>query len=171
MCEITSASNLTYENALISEFQARKLTDEKFPLNWKIRAFKEIQFCTKKLTTGCKNLSDLTDFLSDLFKKHISIGEFVTFGAVSGIIVGVEVLMDQEPVDLNCKEGDIFPTENHKFKVKLHYPNDENDVIKILSIENMKKTWNASKQSIRQLIKESAEREFWNGSPWILKVS
>ncbi|KAJ3224275.1 hypothetical protein HK099_008666 [Clydaea vesicula] len=189
-CELTQKSGLTYEQALISEKESRKQSEEKFPFVWKKLALQIIHY-------NQMGASDLISYLLEFFSNHIVLGERAFYeergwvkvlNAIeedtsstgspmkSEIVDGFVVKQDSDALYHETKykgvEGDSVTLLNHRFRCELFNVCGDGPSNIYLNINGVDLKRNKSfftKVNFRKFIKDCSVKEPANNAPFIVK--
>ncbi|KAJ3316307.1 hypothetical protein HDU76_001901 [Blyttiomyces sp. JEL0837] len=196
-CEVTGATDLTYEEALRSEAAARKKSESRFPEIWRKKALEMIQW-------NASSLGHLVDQLHDYFKEHMVIGEMISVD-FDGVACNAKVVNIVEPGDepADCSDLDKQYIE---FLQSIQPPPEDFDKRMAVTTELMARsrgvihlcTWEGrlltdeesggfqlkyvasaarckrsrtvlSKANFRAFVKDSAAREGFMGAMWTIR--
>ncbi|KND02885.1 uncharacterized protein SPPG_01966 [Spizellomyces punctatus DAOM BR117] len=183
-CAKTGRSNLTYEDALISEQEATRRVEENFPEVWRRPAMEIIHYSMEKLNS-------LVDHLYDFFKDRIFVGEYIYID-VEGTLALAKVLEEIRNVrdgngfvytnGANDKGVDVEGNDKSGYRYRVNLVDDQYE---LLSMEDMdgdlaveyelpasqlkRDRQILSKQNFKKFIRDVATKDMWVGAPWTVR--
>ncbi|KAJ3283566.1 hypothetical protein HK104_010327 [Borealophlyctis nickersoniae] len=172
-CAKSGKLNLTFEEALNSEREARRRVEEKFPDVWKKPAMEMIHYSVQKL-------NKLMDDLYDFFKDNIFANEFVYVDIedetqTAKVLGPVETngVSHGSAMDVDGSGGEpLFRVQLVDRDLELINPDDDGGqrVIFTLPATGLKRDRQVlSKQNFKKFIREVASKDVWVGAPWIIR--
>ncbi|KAI9008293.1 hypothetical protein BC832DRAFT_553672 [Gaertneriomyces semiglobifer] len=180
-CTKTGRSNLSYEEALRSEYEATKRVNEQFPEIWRKPAMEIIHYNLDKL-------NDLVDRLYDFFRDNVFVGEFVAIEVGDQTLMGKVLARISAGATVNGKGSTItppvssHPSDLGKPLYRVHLIDadwellsqadtaDELPIEYLLPPSQIKRDRQVlSKQNFKKFIREVATKDVWIGAPWTVK--
>ncbi|KAJ3040749.1 hypothetical protein HDV00_010506 [Rhizophlyctis rosea] len=179
-CEKTGKLNLTFEEALESEKEARRRVQEKFPDVWRKPACERIHYSILKL-------NPLVDDLYEFFRAHIYPGEIVIIEQDDeSYLARVLAQVPNKEMNGSTSDSDEPEEEGPYFKVdvvdeELEPVMEERDeagdgqeerqLSYVLPASQIKRDRQVlSKMNFKKFLREVATKDVWIGAPWIVRA-
>ncbi|KAI5284718.1 hypothetical protein KEM52_002774 [Ascosphaera acerosa] len=162
VCEGTGHSALTFFEALESERQFSEEVNKIFPEALKEPVLRRVQFAVTA------RLDHLVDQVYDELKADFYPGERVTVCLANGSrLHGVVREKARFPQVLD-KDGNVARRASSKYLVQLLAPR-ENEEALVADEHLVRDRKIFTKAMLRGFIRNSVQRENWNGAPWLVK--
>ncbi|TPX38034.1 hypothetical protein SmJEL517_g00043 [Synchytrium microbalum] len=179
-CAETGKSKLTYEQALNSELEARKILEDRLPDVWRKPCLELIQFNTRRL-------NQLVDEIHEWFKENAIVGEQVTIEIESTQHDAkiTEVIQAHSrpgpnpyaapPVNPDATWPDVTLYRVHQCALDgtllPPHTNPNQPTEYWVSLNAMKRNRVAlSKNNLREFVRENASKDPWQGAPWLIRA-
>ncbi|KAI9029129.1 ATP-utilizing chromatin assembly and remodelling N-terminal-domain-containing protein [Hyaloraphidium curvatum] len=161
MCSSTGKTQLTYEEALLSERKARRLIEEGLPDIWKKALLLKANFSTERL-------DHVVDFVHDALRQHAFVDEDVNIEITQWTSHMARVVQPPDTTDARFAEPTLKAGEVRiRWLNQFGEPEGEAEVIPTKRIKRDRIAF--SKQNFKRFLKENMTRELWAGSPLVIK--